>query len=82
MNIKLKDLQKQIEDAVIRHGEEILEYDIAIECVHGIDLESKRNPKSGWIILKDSEDWEWITVAMGINLIDKKNKIIGISANF
>lgn len=82
MSIKLKDIILQIENARKTHGDEILEYDIAIECIHGLDLNAKRDPKSGWFIIKDLEDWEWIKIASGISFIDKENKIIGIAANF
>lgn len=82
MKVKVKDLEALIQRAKERVGKEFSEYTVCIECIHGIDLESKRNPNSGWTIHKDSEGWEWIEISEAGDMIDTKKKLFGISANY
>ena len=81
MKIKVKDLMKQLEEKC-QQIDGFEEFDVHIECVHGHDLEHKRDPKTGWNIYKDPDGWEWVNLAVGVNLINKDKKIVGISANY
>jgi hypothetical protein len=81
-DLTLKDIQEQIDNLVLRHGDKVKEYKIVMECVTGFDLETKMKPESSWSTFIDKEDWIWINVISGFIFIDHDKRIIGFAANY